>query len=52
MSEMADVGVVIGAGFGALQMVAQFLMLFLPKNTVAFRVAKYVTSGPQRPPAE
>lgn len=48
MDNAVDVSVLVGAGFGALQMIGQFLMLFLPKNTIAFKVAKYIVSGPAR----
>lgn len=47
-----DVVVKLGAVYGALQAIAQAVMLFVGKNTIAFKIAKYVTSGPQRPPPE
>lgn len=40
----------VGAAVGLLQVVAQCLMVFLPKNTVAWKISKAVVSGPQRPP--
>ena len=52
MDNLVDIGTLIGAGYGVLQGLGQFLMLFLPKNTIAFKVAKYIVAGPQRPPNE
>lgn len=48
MSNTGDVLTIIGAGYGVLQGLGQFLMMFLPKNTVAFKVSKYIVAGPQR----
>lgn len=48
MDNLVDSTVLIGAGYGALQGIAQFLMLFLPKNTIVFKIAKYLVSGPAR----
>ncbi len=39
----------LGAAYGALQAVAQFLMLVLPSNTVVWKAAKFLVSGPARP---
>jgi hypothetical protein len=44
-----DLVTTIGAGYGALQAIAQFVMLWAPKHTIAFRVAKYLVSGKSRP---
>lgn len=38
--------VTIGAAYGALQAVAQLLLLVLPKKTVAWRLAKFILGGP------
>lgn len=38
----------LGAGYAALQAVAQFVMVVASKNTIAFKVAKFVVSGPSR----
>lgn len=40
----------IGAAYGAIQAVCQFLMLVLPSKTLVWKAAKYLTSGPARPP--
>lgn len=46
MVEATNWMVILGAGYGALQAVAQFLMLVLPQNTIAWKVSKAVVSGP------
>lgn len=51
-SFMTTYALPLGAGFGALQAIAQFLMLVLPQNTIAWKASKYVTSGPARPAKE
>lgn len=38
----------IGAIYGALQGVGQVVMMFAGKNTVAFKIAKMLVSGPSR----
>lgn len=43
--------VVAGAAYGALQAIANVLMLVLPKNTIAFKVAKWILSGVSRAPS-
>lgn len=40
---------VVGAAYGAIQAVCQVLLLVLPSHTVAWKIAKYLTSGPARP---
>lgn len=40
-----NIPVAVGAGFGVLQMLAQFLTLVLPANTVAYRIAKAILGG-------
>lgn len=39
----------LGAVYGAVQGIAQVVMLFASRNTVAWRIAKYLTAGAQRP---
>ncbi len=46
-----DTALKLGAAYAAVQGIAQFLMLVLPTHTVAWKIAKYLTSGPQRPQA-
>lgn len=46
----SDILVKLGAVYGALQGVAQVVMMFAPKNTLAFRWAKSIVSGPPRGP--
>lgn len=44
-----DTALKLGAGYAALQGLAQFLMMVLPPHTIAWKVSKYLTSGPARP---
>lgn len=44
-----DTLITLGAGWGALQALATFLTAFLPKHTIAFKIAKAISSGAQRP---
>lgn len=44
-----DLAVYIGAIYGAGQAIAQCIMLFFPSNTVIWRIAKFIVSGPARP---
>ena len=48
MANMVDIVTLAGGAYGALQGIGQFLMMFLPKNTVAFKVSKYIVAGPSR----
>lgn len=48
MDNLVDIGTLLGAGYGVLQGLGQFLMLFLPKNTIAFKISKYIVAGPTR----
>ena len=41
--------IMLGAAYGAIQGLAQFVMLVAPPHTVAFKVAKYLVSGKPRP---
>lgn len=40
--------VLVGAGWGAIQAVAAFLTAFLPKHTIAFKIAKSIVAGASR----
>lgn len=42
----------IGAGYGALQALAQFIMLIASKNTWAWKFAKFLVAGDSRPPPD
>lgn len=44
----ADILTKLGAIYGAVQGVAQIVMMFAPKHTIAFRWAKALVSGPPR----
>lgn len=46
--EAATGALYVGAGYGVLQAVANLLMLFLPKNTVAFKMSKWLVAGVSR----
>lgn len=48
MANMVEIAALAGGAYGALQGIGQFLMMFLPKNTIAFKVSKYIVAGPQR----
>lgn len=48
MDAIGDTAVVIGAGYGAVQAIANLLMLVLPKNTVVFKLCKWLVSGVSR----
>lgn len=39
---------IVGAVYGAVQALAQAFMLILPKNTIAFKIFKWLVSGPAR----
>lgn len=45
---MPDWVTIIGAGYGAVQAIAQLMVLVLPSNTVAWKFFKYLISGPAR----
>lgn len=44
----ANIPVYVGAGYGVVQAVANLLTLVLPKNTVAFKIAKWLIAGASR----
>lgn len=44
-----ELAVSIGAIYGAAQAVAQCIMMFFPQNTVIWKIAKFIVSGPARP---
>lgn len=48
MDPIVELPVQVGAVYAAIQGIAQVVMLFAPKNTIAFRWAKYLVSGPAR----
>lgn len=49
MTSTEHFAVLVGALYGAVQAIAQCIMLLLPSNTVAWAIAKFVVSGPARP---
>lgn len=49
MNMSVDMIPIIGGAYAALQGIAQFLMMILPQKTIAWKVSKYLVSGPARP---
>lgn len=49
LNNATDWAAFMGAIYGALQGLSQLVMLLAPTNTIIWKLAKYVTSGPQRP---
>lgn len=46
------ISVTVGAIYGAIQAIAQAIMLLLPSNTVAWAIAKFIVAGPARPTSD